>query len=334
MNFVKDVSIGVNHVLMQKLEACCKVFEIKYKKPLSDSKTRWNSTFDMLYVAHAMKDALDQVVKKNSHLSHLFVKECEWELLEILIKFLGHFNRVSEMISGEKYITLPSAVIAFNCLLDMVEKKSFDLDTEDRSFTDEKLIIAFQNGRNKLLKHYKKFNWIYCVSLILDPRVKAIGLDSTPWGKEMAKQTVDKFEEIYKKYHNKFKAELVEEPAKKRRRISNEDDLDFNVLFVKPEKSFSSMAEVNLYLDSPRPDPDTDILLWWKLHEKEYPIIARMARDILCISATSVPAERLFSASSHVLTKTRCSLHDESIRELICINMWMRSGKRSEICEV
>ncbi|CAB0042186.1 unnamed protein product [Trichogramma brassicae] len=40
--------------------------KIKYKKPLSDSKTRWNSTFDMLYAAHAMKDALDQAGQSNT----------------------------------------------------------------------------------------------------------------------------------------------------------------------------------------------------------------------------------------------------------------------------
>ena len=35
--------------------------------------------------------------------------------------------------------------------------------------------------------------------------------------------------------------------------------------------------------------------MWWKRNADEYPIISRMAKvDILCVTASSVPSERLF----------------------------------------
>ncbi|KAL7303447.1 hypothetical protein TKK_0004629 [Trichogramma kaykai] len=316
-----------------RLEACCKVFDIKYKVPLSDSKTRWNSTFDMLNNAYQMKDALDQLCKTYDTLT--CVEPSEWILVGRLLEFLGDYKRVSERISGEKYVTLPGAVIAFNCLLDRLEKKSFELDEQEHlNEIDRILILAFQKGRDKLINHYQKCNWIYCISLILDPRSKAIGLQKTGWSRELHDETLDKFKSVFKIYYDKyFIDDCTEEPALKKCRKS-EEDLDFDILFVKPKKSIVWMNEINKYLEDPRPDSDTDILLWWKLHANEYPIIARMARDILCIPATSVPAERLFSEASLVLTKTRCSLKDDSLRELICINRWMRSNNREEICEI
>ncbi|KAL7289334.1 hypothetical protein TKK_0016702 [Trichogramma kaykai] len=155
------------------------------------------------------------------------------------------------------------------------------------------------------------------------------------WAKEMAGKTKQKFMMVFKKYCDMYANEdSADEPAFKKRRTSDNDEMDFNALYVKPEQTDVWMSEVQKYLDSSRPDEKADILLWWKLHCVEYHIVARMARDILCIPATSVPAERLFSEASLVLTKNRCSLDNESLRELICINRWTKSSKREEICEL
>ncbi|KZT32444.1 hypothetical protein SISSUDRAFT_994026, partial [Sistotremastrum suecicum HHB10207 ss-3] len=45
---------------------------------------------------------------------------------------------------------------------------------------------------------------------------------------------------------------------------------------------------------------ESDPLGWWKLHEKEFPVIAAMALDYLAIPAASVSVERMFSASRHL----------------------------------
>ena len=58
-------------------------------------------------------------------------------------------------------------------------------------------------GRDKILKHYNKFNWIYYVSLVLDPRIKADGLNLTSWGVEMKDQTIGKLKSLYKDYYKK-----------------------------------------------------------------------------------------------------------------------------------
>lgn len=65
-------------------------------------------------------------------------------------------------------------------LVDKIESIIFNLNNKfNRNTQDEALLLAFQAGRNKLIKHYRKCNWIYCISLILDPRYKIEGFDVT-----------------------------------------------------------------------------------------------------------------------------------------------------------
>ncbi|CAD6203843.1 GSCOCG00009826001-RA-CDS, partial [Cotesia congregata] len=85
--------------------------------------------------------------------------------------------------------------------------------------------------------------------------------------------------------------------------------------------------ELEQYLSQPRALSIEDILIWWKRHELQYPILAKMARDFLSISATSVPAERLFSKASLVIRKHRNRLNNESARWLLCINSWSSNRK-------
>jgi hypothetical protein len=44
-----------------------------------------------------------------------------------------------------------------------------------------------------------------------------------------------------------------------------------------------------------------DILSWWKAHSRKYPILARVARDVLAIPATTVASESAFSSGGRVV---------------------------------
>lgn len=105
----------------------------------------------------------------------------------------------------------------------------------------------------------------------------------------------------------------------------DENAIDFNKLYSAPSSSSASQQsnkELEQFLSQPRAMNNEDGLQWWKRHELQFPILAKMARDFLSISATSVPAERLFSKASIVIRKHRNRLNNESARWLLCINSW------------
>lgn len=75
-------------------------------------------------------------------------------------------------------------------------------------------------------------------------------------------------------------------------------------------------SEVKLYLSLPAISADSDPLAWWKAHVEEMQMLSKVARKYLCIPATSVPSERVFSASGHILSPHRSRLSTENVNML------------------
>jgi len=50
------------------------------------------------------------------------------------------------------------------------------------------------------------------------------------------------------------------------------------------------------------------VLGWWKLHGPRYPLVARMARDVLVLPNSTVASESTFNARGHTLDSFRTSL--------------------------
>jgi len=72
--------------------ACCKKFNMKAKQPVTDVKTRWGSTYNMLKWALAFREPVDNVCQ-NRKFRHLEVKEDEWEALTDLVDVLKVSSR-------------------------------------------------------------------------------------------------------------------------------------------------------------------------------------------------------------------------------------------------
>ncbi|CAF0890703.1 unnamed protein product, partial [Didymodactylos carnosus] len=79
-------------------------------------------------------------------------------------------------------------------------------------------------------------------------------------------------------------------------------------------KPASSKTELDLYLwDETKPEKETNILNYWKLNQTQYPILAQLAKQILCIPATNMATERLFSyTGGEEFSKRKNSLQSTS----------------------
>ena len=79
--------------------------------------------------------------------------------------------------------------------------------------------------------------------------------------------------------------------------------------FLKKLKETSTIItpiddEVHKYWISAEANEDVKPLDWWKTHSTEYPNLSKLALDFLCIQASSVPCEQLFSIAGQLLCKS------------------------------
>ena len=61
-------------------------------------------------------------------------------------------------------------------------------------------------------------------------------------------------------------------------------------------------------------------LLWWQTRHLTLPILAELARRVLCTPATSAPSERLFSHAGLTIANDRASLLPENAANLIYLH--------------
>ncbi|GES93085.1 zinc finger BED domain-containing protein RICESLEEPER 2-like [Rhizophagus clarus] len=135
-------------------------------------------------------------------------------------------------------------------------------------------------------------------------------------GKEAATNAINKL----KTYYNKTDSTLYAVSLK-----YNSSDEDF-VSYISKWRRIESVSEFDRYLKADRAQALCDILNWWKRHEEEYPNLSNMARDYLGIPATSAPSERIFLSAADVITYDRASFASETVRAVMCLKHWFRSG--------
>jgi hypothetical protein len=63
-------------------------------------------------------------------------------------------------------------------------------------------------------------------------------------------------------------------------------------------------TQLAMYKSVKRPPKECDIFNWWKENSKQFPNLADLARIFLCVPATSVSSERLFSRAGIIYSDT------------------------------
>jgi hypothetical protein len=85
--------------------------------------------------------------------------------------------------------------------------------------------------------------------------------------------------------------------------------------------------EIKFYLSLPPIPAEEDPLVWWRGHASELPHLARVARKLLCIPATSVPSKRVFSASRHIVLPRRLLLKPGKVNMLTVLHFNLKGTK-------
>lgn len=173
-----------------------------------------------------------------------------------------------------------------------------------------KKIIQYQDAAQKKA--------VYICSPILDPRLKLTAvktqtLISLGWSQEDLIQ-------YFTQQANQFKPDLdpdvvivePEEPL----------ELDRPQHYIKRRKMVPIEHEVKEYLTAPQEDEFCKPLVYWSTNGRHWPNLARMAKAMLAVPATSAPSESSFSNALRVMSDHRASFTPTNLEAQVCLKSW------------
>ncbi|KAL6549859.1 hypothetical protein OROMI_020347 [Orobanche minor] len=107
---------------------------------------------------------------------------------------------------------------------------------------------------------------------------------------------------------------------------------------VQETKDAVTTHEVDQYLDAPleltEDEEKFDILLWWKVNDYKFLVLAAIAKDVLAIQTSTVASESCFSTGGRVIDCFSSSLTTKTVEGLICTQNWLLGDDVAEVEEL
>uniref|UniRef100_A0A3P8QZG9 BED-type domain-containing protein n=1 Tax=Astatotilapia calliptera TaxID=8154 RepID=A0A3P8QZG9_ASTCA len=294
-------------VASRKLKEKQKILNLPAHKLVNDGVTRWNSTLEMLERFLEQQPAISaallspEVRRNDSNLCSL--TEADITDGEDIVKALKPLKAATLVMSEEKSPTLSIIAPLHAQLLEKMISVS-----HDSSLIKDLKTAVYDN-----LKYVALKDKLYIASA-LDPRFKALPFLSKETCNNTFSQLVleaaglENVDTAIVSYRNKNKKLLV--------------FLHYSTYSTKttaPQKTPTQKAkeEVNRYRGVEPVALSEDPLIWWRDHEREYPLLALQAKQYLSIPGTSVPSERVFSTAGDIVTAQRSCLTPQHVDQLL-----------------
>ncbi|KAK3198374.1 hypothetical protein Dsin_021789 [Dipteronia sinensis] len=103
-------------------------------------------------------------------------------------------------------------------------------------------------------------------------------------------------------------------------------DFDF---YPQMEEKLSDYLSV-YYEQEDTEDKKFDILHWWKEHERYFPILATIAKQILSTPVSTVAVEQQFSAGGNILDPRHSLMSPKSLQIQACVEDWTKAQNRQQ----
>ncbi|KAM2857619.1 hypothetical protein PS2_001838 [Malus domestica] len=342
---------------LESFKRCVEKVRIESKGlVILDVPTRWNSTFLMLESALKFKMAFDRLKVDDGHYLPYFTKEnhdniregppstYDWSEAGIFASFLRPFYEVTLKVCCSN---TPTIHTTFG---DLFKIKSLILENKDNEFLSM-ISKLMQEKYDKYWGSIEDINQYVFVALVLDPRhklEKVVDYYEILYGEEdeekveIATNAVkDLLFDLYK-IHEELSFDAQQSTSSggsSQSATTSGDPLSSMTEIERKLKEKSEMRkakrarivhnDLDRYLSDPNEgeeEANFDILNWWRVNGlSKYPILARVAKEILAIPVSTIASESSFSTSGRIIDPYRSSLSPKMVEALICTQNWLRS---------
>ena len=344
---------------LESFKRCVEKVRIESKGlVILDVPTRWNSTFLMLESALKFKMAFDRLKVDDGHYLPYFAKEnhdnmregppstYDWSEAGIFASFFRPFYEVTLKVCCSN---TPTIHTTFG---DLFKIKSLLLENKDNEFLSMISMLMLEKY-DKYWGSIEDMNQYVFVAFVLDPRHKLekvvdyyeilYGEDEEDEEKvEIATNAVkDLLFDLYK-IHEESSFDTQQSRSSggsSQSTTTSGDPLSSMTEIERKLREKSEMRktkrarivhnDLDRYLSDPNEgeeEANFDILNWWRVNGlSKYPILARVAKDILAIPVSTIASESSFSTSGRIIDSYRSSSSPKMVEALICAQNWLRS---------
>lgn len=273
-----------------------------------DVSTRWGSTIDMLHRVVEQQEAIRLVLASDHKSSHLIPTWQDFDVMDSILAALAPLRDMTDLLSGESHVTISAVRPLIQHLSSTV------LGHKDGDSALSKEIKTRVN--NDLQRRYSsdEINQLISVCSVIDPRFKLSSVDSSEH--TCIKESIKAEMEALSSSSNVQEGDAgSEQPLPKKPKYGLSQILGNYA--TSSTTQMTTSTELDMYLQLPNEDIDSSPLSWWKSNEKKFPSLSKVAMKYLCICATSVASERLFSTGGDIVTPSRSCLKPQRVDQLV-----------------
>ncbi|XP_073470722.1 zinc finger BED domain-containing protein 4-like [Aquarana catesbeiana] len=319
---VKNIVEFVNRstVATERLKATQRQMGLEELRLKQDVATRWNSTYYMLRRFLDLREAIIATLALvNPNLPTLKLEE--WDVVKNACDLLKPFEEVTMEISADRYVTASKVILMARGLQKVVQKFRGTASNHGPVMQMMNALSEEMQKRFHQIEHFRQL----AEATLLDPRFKQRAFHDAAAADEASKSVIAAAARIGSITHGDHpQAGLRDPPAPPRSEQQTSFWADFDervadsVTICNPTSN--AIAEMRGYLaESLLPRTD-DPLAWWKARQAIYENLTTVMKTRLCIVATSVPAERIFSKAGQIISERRSRLNPNKVRQLIFVN--------------
>ncbi|KAG7954614.1 hypothetical protein I3843_11G028400 [Carya illinoinensis] len=328
---------------LDKFKKCAEKEKIDCKKLLClDVQTRWNSTYMMLDAAEKFEKAFRRMESEDYNFLSYFneghigpPRADEWETVRVFVKFLKMFYDATCCFSGSLHVTANTSFVEI-CML---QKKLVRLSqSSNRCLMN--MAISMRTKYDKYWGSLDKLNLLLLVAVVPNPRNK-LGLLTRNlrkiYDETRVLHLVSSVRQLLFDLYDEYNATFSSTSSSREHvpistsipSIESEEESQLYMDWYEPDNEIESTAaktEVDRYLSDgcEALSSSFDLLIWWRQNEVNYPILARIARDLLAMPVSTVASESAFSTGGRVFDQFRSSLAPKTVEALICTQNWLR----------